>query len=48
MPTSFPSNYQAIAAERSRLVGQVKVSGAKNSALRLLVASLLTLDVVWL
>ncbi len=48
MPTSFPSNYQAITAERSRLVGQVKVSGAKNSALRLLVASLLTPEAVHL
>ncbi|HRT04317.1 MAG TPA: UDP-N-acetylglucosamine 1-carboxyvinyltransferase [Kiritimatiellia bacterium] len=34
--------------ERSRLAGQVRVSGAKNSALRLLVASLLTPEPVHL
>lgn len=32
--------------QHSRLIGQVKVSGAKNSALRLLAASLLTTDPV--
>lgn len=31
---------------KSRLVGQVQISGAKNSALRLLVASLLTRDTI--
>lgn len=37
-----PAQAQFLQVERSRLVGEVRVSGAKNSVLRLLAASLLT------
>jgi len=37
-----PAQAQFLQVERSRLVGEVRISGAKNSVLRLLAASLLT------
>lgn len=43
-----PSNIETLTFQRSRLVGEVAVSGAKNSALRLLAASLLTSDPIQL
>ncbi|AFY69423.1 UDP-N-acetylglucosamine 1-carboxyvinyltransferase [Thalassoporum mexicanum PCC 7367] len=55
--TSNPNNLDLVEAkppntsylvQRSRLVGQVRVSGAKNSVLRLLAASLLTSETVCL
>ncbi len=39
-------NYKSIIVEKGSLVGKVKVSGAKNSALRLLAASILTKEKV--
>lgn len=48
MTTSLDNNFAELKVARSRLEGRVAVSGAKNSALRLLAASLLTPETVTL